>query len=361
MVKKISVFVSLVALLSPLFAYGSVARTIVNPITGAPLNSAIMRNELQILENEIASLTVGAGSSTLMIDNNTFSGINKFSSAVSDFSGTWQTFSPSHFLTSLAGAASTTLLSDTNTFSTIGTTTYSGNVSITGNLKVSGSFYAPVHIVSSGDATINGALTVTGVTTLATSLNGAISAASGVLSAGTLSLSNGGTNASLSGANQMLFMNSGNTAVTSSANLTFDGSKLVITSASTTDLTASHSFFVAGNKITGVRGLTFVLSTTTVWTGTSTVASPYGDSIVTYAPLTGTGATLQCGASSGSLGVDIGDGGTHTFLIATSTANTNTFVFSFTAGDALNITGGRMSATTGTPTTTSCTLKYNEA
>ncbi len=34
-----------------------------------------------------------------------------------DWAGTWQTFAPSHFLTSLAGAASSTLLSDSNSFS----------------------------------------------------------------------------------------------------------------------------------------------------------------------------------------------------------------------------------------------------
>ena len=43
----------------------------------------------------------GSASSTLLTDNNTFSGVNKFSNASSDFSGTWQTFSPSHFQTAL--------------------------------------------------------------------------------------------------------------------------------------------------------------------------------------------------------------------------------------------------------------------
>lgn len=36
-------------------------------------------------------------SSTLLADNNTFTGVDKFTNALSDFSGTWQTFSPSHF------------------------------------------------------------------------------------------------------------------------------------------------------------------------------------------------------------------------------------------------------------------------
>lgn len=40
-------------------------------------------------------------SSTLLTDTNTFSGVNLFTNASSDFSGTWQTFSPSHFQTAL--------------------------------------------------------------------------------------------------------------------------------------------------------------------------------------------------------------------------------------------------------------------
>ena len=38
-----------------------------------------------------------SASSTLLSDNNTFSGINSFTNASSNFGGTWQTFSPSHF------------------------------------------------------------------------------------------------------------------------------------------------------------------------------------------------------------------------------------------------------------------------
>src|SRR3990167_5912766 len=46
--------------------------------------------------------------------------------------------------------------------STSATSTFAGNVGITGNLQVSGNFFAPATIVSSGNATINGDLTVTG-------------------------------------------------------------------------------------------------------------------------------------------------------------------------------------------------------
>lgn len=79
-------------------------------------------------------------------------------------------------------AASSTLLIDANTFSNVGTTTFSGNAHVVGNLQVDGGFYAPVTLVASGNTTINGALTVTGATTLATSLTGLLKAASGLVS-----------------------------------------------------------------------------------------------------------------------------------------------------------------------------------
>lgn len=44
-------------------------------------------------------ITIFAASSTLLGDANTFSGVDSFTNASSNFSGTWQTFSPAHFLT----------------------------------------------------------------------------------------------------------------------------------------------------------------------------------------------------------------------------------------------------------------------
>jgi hypothetical protein len=46
----------------------------------------------------------GAASSTLLTDANTFSGVNSFTNALSNFAGTWQGNSPSAFQTELAGA-----------------------------------------------------------------------------------------------------------------------------------------------------------------------------------------------------------------------------------------------------------------
>lgn len=77
-------------------------------------------------------------------------------------------------------------------------------------------------------ATFYGGVNIDGATRLATSLNGALSASSGVVSAGTLSIANGGTNATSYGANRLIFMNSGNTAFSSDAGLTFNGTNFAV-------------------------------------------------------------------------------------------------------------------------------------
>lgn len=77
-------------------------------------------------------------------------------------------------------------------------------------------------------ATFYGGVNIDGATRLATSLTGALSASSGVVSAGTLSIANGGTNATSYGANRLIFMNSGNTAFSSDAGLTFNGTNFAI-------------------------------------------------------------------------------------------------------------------------------------
>ena len=50
-------FLTILLLLVPLSALAYTPRTIVNPASNAPLSSSIMRNELQLLENEISSVT----------------------------------------------------------------------------------------------------------------------------------------------------------------------------------------------------------------------------------------------------------------------------------------------------------------
>lgn len=69
-----------------------------------------------------------------------------------------------------------------NATSTTATSTFNGNGYFKGNLQVDGNFFAPVQIVSSGNATINGNLNVTGATTLASSLTGLLYGTSGLVS-----------------------------------------------------------------------------------------------------------------------------------------------------------------------------------
>ncbi len=141
-------------------------------------------------------------------------------------------------------------------------------------------------------------------------------------------------------------------------------SKLTVTNASSTNLTASQSLYAADSaatvsRITGTRALSFGLSTSTLWTGTSTVSSAFGDAGTVYAPFTGSFSTIQCGTNVGTLGINVQDGGgSSVYIKASSTANTNTFSLSFTKGDALKITGGNP---TTAPTSTACTLIGSES
>lgn len=79
---------------------------------------------------------------------------------------------------------------------------------------------------SGAGATFYGGVNIDGTTRLATSLTGALQASSGTVSAGTLSIANGGTNATSYGANRLIFMNSGNTAFSSDSTLVFDGTNM---------------------------------------------------------------------------------------------------------------------------------------
>lgn len=238
-----------------------------------------------------------------------------------------------------------------------------GNMRIVGNLQVSGNFYSPVQIVSSGNATINGALTVTGATTLATSLTGAVSAASGVLSAGLLSLANGGTNASLSGANQVTFMNSGNTAVTTSANLTFDGTKLTMVAASTTNLSVNGTNIVGTSTpttstIAATGAFVMPYATSTTWTGTSSptvmavdyVTLPF-DLLLTNAVCSDDAGTLNANPTFGVTSIQPQITGISA-IPATTT---------FSSNNALK-KGGTFKVVYGTPasspTSASCTFYY---
>jgi len=86
---------------------------------------------------------------------------------------------------------------------------------------------------------------------------------------GTLGLSRGGTAASLSGANQIVFLNSGNTALTNASGFVFDGTNFGI---GTSTPGSSLSIHGAGNFATGSSTLYSVLTLPSL-TSTSTVST----------------------------------------------------------------------------------------
>ena len=121
---------------------------------------------------------------------NTWSALNIFSAGASTtmLSSNGPIFIGSTATSTIQGVANgtSTLQGFLNVLGTNSTSTFSGNVQVTGNLRVDGAFYAPVTIVSSGNTIINGTLQVTGQTTLASSLTGMLKGTSGVVSVATL-------------------------------------------------------------------------------------------------------------------------------------------------------------------------------
>jgi hypothetical protein len=96
--------------------------TFTNTITGSVSGNAGTATKLATARaiNNVnfdgtAAITVNAASSTALSDTNTFSGVDKFTNASSDFSGTWQTFAPAHFQAALGFTAvpNTRLISTT--------------------------------------------------------------------------------------------------------------------------------------------------------------------------------------------------------------------------------------------------------
>jgi len=183
--------------------------------------------------------------------------------------------------------------------STTATSTFNGNAYVKGNLQVDGNFFAPVQLVSSGNATINGTLTVTGATTLATSLTGALSASSGVVSAGTLSVANGGTGLS-SGYNNTNWDTAYTNRITS----------------------ATYPLTISSNAIS----LAFGTTTSNTWAGTQT-----------FGTIANTGGYTQSGTSA------------NTFTGLTTLGNASTTQIGSTGSAYFATSGGNVGIGTTTP------------
>ncbi len=127
--------------------------------------------------------------------------------------------------------------------------------------------------------------------------------------------------------------------------------------ASTTNLTASQSFFVAGKKVTGTHGFSSSLSTSTLWTSTSSVISAFGDSQSFVPNYSGNISSLYASTSLGTLGiVAITDQGS-IYCNGTTVGATCSGSLNFTSGKPIVILGGTR---TGSPTTTIWSLTTSE-
>ncbi len=126
---------------------------------------------------------------------------------------------------------------------------------------------------------------------------------------GTLPLANGGTNASLSGANQIAFMNSGNTALSTSANLIYTGTQIGF--ATTTPWGAIS---VVSNLNPG-----FVMATSSGLTATFAVENTGGIRTSASQPGTTTTQILDWSQTPPQVEYQIGSGAfTITFINATT-------------------------------------------
>ncbi|HLH93533.1 MAG TPA: hypothetical protein VKW08_00300 [Xanthobacteraceae bacterium] len=125
-------------------------------------------------------------SSTLLIDNNTFSGIDSFTNASGNFGGTWQTFSPSHFQTALTlplsyqngGTGTSTAANYGNVlawngtnYQALATSSFGCTVSCFSSPNISQWTNNSGYLTGNQTVTLSGDVTGSGVTSIATAFN----------------------------------------------------------------------------------------------------------------------------------------------------------------------------------------------
>lgn len=327
----------------------------------ASLPSSATQNTERATVNDLLNLTANFSTTTTNTFTNaqTFSAgwvISATSTGTNGIAITGGCFSLNGACLSSGGGASTTLLSDANTWSNAGTTTYSGNVSIVGNLKVAGNVFAPVTLVSSGNAQINGTLLVTGQTTLATTLTGSVSAASGVLSAGTLSIANGGTGIGSVGASSTVATTNGSAVAWQKLDLVAAVYGILPMANGGTATTSLSSAFNNGNSV--MQPSVTLFATTTSFLGTLSTK------LQTKTPLAEVFNLVNCEARNGSgsgtfIAVVLGYGtASTTSFTASTTVGTIPLSFAVPAGSNVFIDiSTTTSITTGTGWITNCTFK----
>ncbi len=147
-----------------------------------------------------------------------------------------------------------------------------------------------------------------------------------------------------------ILIGNGVAPVATSTNLTFATSTntLTVTNASTTNLSASQSIYAGSNRMSGERYPVWSYSTSTAWTGSTTVSL--------IAPFAGTLADNQCVDDAGTLNVETQVNSTvvSSMFNASTTKGTVTYTGSntFVRGDTLILTFGTPASS---PTTITCT------
>lgn len=298
----------------------------------------------------IAGTCISAGSSassTLLADNNTFSGRNAFSliklTATSSsllasdasgnviattsigtnlLSGALATINSTSITaggTFTITVASSTLLGDANTWSKLQSFSNATSTLFTAGTIWDTGVTSAIHLAdSTGKVTAYTGTTCTNQFVRSLNGSGVATCSSVALTSdvtGTLPLANGGTNASLSGANQILTMNFGNSAVTTAGSgYTITSTLATLTNASTTNFTASGyastTIFFA-NGLTSCNGATSALTwnggtfgCNTISGGTGTVNSGTIGQASYYAAngTTVSGTSTEVFASNGNVG-----------------------------------------------------------
>ena len=138
-----------------------------NTLNTSAIPNASLANSSLTVNGTVISLggtgTITAASSTLLANSNTFSGVNSFTNASSNFGGTWQTYAPSHFQTALG-------FTPANQTTTISTTyPLQGGGDLSANRTFSLAFGTTTSNTWAGTQTFTNPITVNGTAGSATS------------------------------------------------------------------------------------------------------------------------------------------------------------------------------------------------
>lgn len=126
----------------------------------------------------------------------------------------------------------------------------------------------------------------------------------------------------------------GTSAMATSSNLSFDGSILTATNASTTFLSVNN------NEISGERYISGKLATTTTWTATSSMLTPFGDAYEIIPTFSGQATKFIASTTAGSLELAVITGSNTFYYPASTTGGVYSPSFTVTRNVPIYIIGG---------------------